>query len=552
MSDTATARKYVLLRTLGEGSFGAVYLAQYESTGGFRRKVAIKLLHPGWNPDSDAGRRLRDEARLLGRIHHPNIVRVDDLTQLDGRWAVVMEHIPGRDLEAIVNHVAGTGARIPVRTALLLAVAVANALRAAWELRDDEGQPLHVVHRDIKPSNVLVSEIGEVKVLDFGIARATFEGREAKTSEVRYGSIGYMPPERITGENETISGDVYSLGVLAYELIVRESFGRSAVVEDAHHAQVERAMARLAPECFPVADNLVPIIRRMLAHNPADRPDLSEILALFTDLARRTEGPDLETWAREYMPKLPQAGDDAVKGSILAESNPRRVVASATIVVAGSDEEGPPAPVAPAMTDTFVDPGPAPRAFGPLALAAAGTFVVIVGLAAWQFSMHKPEAQPAPPAAAQVEIIPGTPAEAAAPSPPPPPIEPAAVPTQAEAPPSASPPPAAAATARPASPAPVRSPTPRPAEAPAVAEAPAPVAAPAALRLRSVKVTIDGGSGLSVRCGDRAGSGAASVLLRDVPAGTCTVSSGTASAQVTIDQPRGVACTLAGDALTCR
>jgi len=100
-TDSMQGRRFSLLQTLGEGTFGSVYLAEMTSLGGFRKRVALKLLNSNWNPDSDAGRRLRDEARLLGRLNHRNIVRVDDLIRVSGRWALVMEYIEGADLEAI-------------------------------------------------------------------------------------------------------------------------------------------------------------------------------------------------------------------------------------------------------------------------------------------------------------------------------------------------------------------------------------------------------------------------------------------------------------------
>ena len=97
----SSGRRFTLVRTLGEGAFGSVFLADMESTGGFRRRVALKLLNKSWDSGSDAGRRLRDEARLLGHLEHRHIVRVEDLIQVEGQWALVMEFVAGADLERI-------------------------------------------------------------------------------------------------------------------------------------------------------------------------------------------------------------------------------------------------------------------------------------------------------------------------------------------------------------------------------------------------------------------------------------------------------------------
>ncbi|MFN7147714.1 MAG: protein kinase, partial [Myxococcota bacterium] len=119
-TDPVGGRRFSLLRTLGEGSFGSVYLAEMEGAGGFRRRVALKLLNDSWGAGSDAARRLRDEARLLGRLEHRHIVRVDDLVQLNGRWALVMEYVSGADMERVFSWSEETGTRLSPRAVVEL------------------------------------------------------------------------------------------------------------------------------------------------------------------------------------------------------------------------------------------------------------------------------------------------------------------------------------------------------------------------------------------------------------------------------------------------
>ena len=143
----AVARRFHLARELGVGSFGAVYLAEMESAGGFRRKVALKLLRPELDQVSDASRRLRDEARLLGRLRHRHIVQVDDLIRVNGRWAVVMEYVPGFDLEQLLLGLKAIDAPFPPLAAVQVTRAVALALDAAYTGRAGGEEPLRVVPR---------------------------------------------------------------------------------------------------------------------------------------------------------------------------------------------------------------------------------------------------------------------------------------------------------------------------------------------------------------------------------------------------------------------
>ncbi|NCG21399.1 MAG: protein kinase, partial [Rhodobacterales bacterium] len=135
--------------------------------------------------------RFRDEARILGLIRHRAVVGVDSLAELESGWAVVMEYVDGVDITSVVRY-----GLPPARVVVSIIEEVASALHAAWTtVSDVTGKPLRLVHRDIKPANVRLTAQGEVKVLDFGVARAEFESREANTQAMRFGSLRYMAPE---------------------------------------------------------------------------------------------------------------------------------------------------------------------------------------------------------------------------------------------------------------------------------------------------------------------------------------------------------------------
>ena len=197
-------RQFRFVRPIASGGFGTVYLAKEERPDGFSRVVAVKLLNAQWSDSDELSGRIRDEARLLGLLKHRNIVDVYDMTSLDGRAAVVMEYLEAVDLRFLIRHLEAQGKRIPVRVGLEMVSQVAHALDAAYNRPPMKGEkPLRVIHRDIKPSNIMLDGHGLPKVLDFGVAQSDMTSREANTSELQFGSVEYMAPERLFFEPET-------------------------------------------------------------------------------------------------------------------------------------------------------------------------------------------------------------------------------------------------------------------------------------------------------------------------------------------------------------
>jgi serine/threonine protein kinase len=329
-------RRYHILGVLGKGGFGTVYKAELLGEGGFKRKVALKVLNADMRDVDDVASRLRDEARLLGLLRHRSILGVDGLVRLNGRWTVVMEYIDGADLQRITRK-----SCFPLGPALEVIGEVAGALHVAYATESSDGKPLRLLHRDIKPPNILLTSAGEVKVLDFGIARAEFSDREAKTQSVLYGSVAYMAPERLDFE-ELPAGDVYALGTVLFELLTAEQFGRASIRGEKHQLAVERALETLKSKVKDCPEGFVEMIGSMLSYEPSERPSAREVERRCRVLrGGRDDDPYLRDWAEMVIPEvmrdMSSLKQDDFSGSVVMES----ISMSATIVdESQSDFEG--------------------------------------------------------------------------------------------------------------------------------------------------------------------------------------------------------------------
>jgi serine/threonine protein kinase len=574
------SRRFVVKGLLGQGGFGSVYLADMVSAGGFRKEVALKVLTGEVTANHDAAVRLRDEARLLGLLRHRNIVAVDDLVPFDEGWGVVMEYVPGVDLGVFITHLARQHQTFPVRAAVEVAQGIARALEAAFIHKKPDGEPLRAVHRDIKPGNVRITPEGEVKVLDFGIARGEFEAREAVTGDARFGSLAYMSPERVMGDPDGAPGDIYALGIVLWETLIGRPRGRAKLRPADHAEQVQEMLGALdAPA------ELVRLVEEMVDFDALERPEATEVGTRLRALLTNLPGPDLESLARSTVPRIMAASSIGPVGAMqefIPHTGAAREYSSTvdfsgpglpstyTAVPANDVITG--ASVAPTLSPEPPPPTPASaRSSTPVGwLAGAGLVAVLaVGGGWWLTSGAPPDASPsvspptasAPAAPTQSEVavqpvspVVPTPGGASAPPPEAPPS--AVVPAGADE-PVAEPSPTESSP-RPA----VPTPKPAPATKPAAAPAPPPEAAPAeappadAPMLRGVKFSATGATSIRATCAGTTGTGTSSALVRNIPAGACSVQAtvdGVArTGRVTVDAPGLYTCVVEGDVLQCR
>ena len=309
MSTSQTGRRFQFIREIASGGFGSVYLAKVEHGDGFARMAAVKLLHPKWSENDQIASRMRDEARLLGWLRHRNIVEVYDLTKINGRVAVIMEYLDAVDVKVVTQWGHDAQESIPIQAALEVCAAVASALDAAYNRPPYAGEkPLRVIHRDIKPSNIMIDAQGQVKVLDFGVARADFAERESRTEDMSFGSIDYMPPERLFFEPDSATSDIYSLGAMLFELLALEKFGKSKLKPELHRVMFDdrwTAVRQVTPFASPeIERELRQLLESMLAFDADDRPMPADCAGRMRALARRAGDGSLEEWAERTLPPL--------------------------------------------------------------------------------------------------------------------------------------------------------------------------------------------------------------------------------------------------------
>jgi eukaryotic-like serine/threonine-protein kinase len=250
------ADRYELEELVGTGGMSSVFRARDRQ---LEREVAIKILHQHYAEDPEYLERFRREARTVATLSHPNIVTVIDRGDDDGRQYIVFEHVEGENLKELVVR----SGRLPVRQALELALAVADGLAFAH----DHG----LVHRDVKPQNVLLSNEGEVKVTDFGIARSLHVEHGVTQTGTVIGTGEYLAPEQASGKTVSPATDVYSLGVVLWELLAGEVpfVGENFVAVALRH--VNEPPPHLRERRPDVSPRLDAAVDRALAKDPEHR-----------------------------------------------------------------------------------------------------------------------------------------------------------------------------------------------------------------------------------------------------------------------------------------
>ena len=235
--------KYELLMPLAAGGMARIYIGRSIGIGSFERHVVLKLITPERANDQTAIQMFLDEARLAASLNHQNVAQVFEVGEDLGIHYLAMEYVHGQDLRALLAKAGSQGTRIPLELALTVVAGAAAGLNHAHERRAADGTPLGIVHRDVSPSNIMIGYDGSVKLLDFGIAKATSRSVETQSGIIK-GKFAYMAPEQCRGRDVDRRSDVFSLGIILYEISTQHRCFRADSDFDTMHRIVTGDVVR--------------------------------------------------------------------------------------------------------------------------------------------------------------------------------------------------------------------------------------------------------------------------------------------------------------------
>jgi serine/threonine-protein kinase len=220
-SDQERARiigRYILFGEIAAGGMATVHFGRLNGPVGFSRTVAIKRLHPQFAKDPEFVTMFLDEARLAGRIRHPNVVPTLDVVATEGEMFLVMDYVQGESLSRLSRALRAKNTQIPPDIVVTVLAGALHGLHAAHEAKDEQGQPLEIVHRDVSPQNILIGTDGVARVLDFGVAKAAGRLQTTREGQIK-GKISYMAPEQLHGGRVTRQTDIYAAAVVLWETL---------------------------------------------------------------------------------------------------------------------------------------------------------------------------------------------------------------------------------------------------------------------------------------------------------------------------------------------
>jgi serine/threonine-protein kinase len=312
--------RYQIIERIAAGGMAEVYRGESAGIEGFRKKVAIKRVLPKLSSNREFINMFLDEARLCAYLNHSKCVQVFDIGQGNGSHFIVMEYVDGADLKHVLEYLGAHRQQMRVEVACLIAMGIAEGLAYAHQACDAQGRPLEIVHRDISPHNVLMTRFGEVKLVDFGLAKASSH-LTAEDEDIVKGKFGYLAPEVTLGQGADKRVDIFAAGILLWEMLAgrRLFLGNSDVetfklvqaanIPDPRESRrdipdelirvLARALARDRDQRYQTADELARDLSAVLVGlpRPASYQDIGALVreaAVERDQHRRAEGAATE------------------------------------------------------------------------------------------------------------------------------------------------------------------------------------------------------------------------------------------------------------------
>ncbi len=260
-------QRYKVLEKIASGGMAEVFRAESAGLEGFKKTVAIKRVLPHLSEKKQFIGMFLDEARVSAQLSHSNCVQVFDIGVGDNTYFIVMEYVDGADLKGVIEHRKKTGGIFPVEEACLICVRICEGLAYAHELTDSNGESLHIVHRDMSPPNVLITRFGEVKIVDFGLAKANSQLEKSEPGIIK-GKFSYLSPEAAQGLAVDAKTDIFAVGIILWELLA----GRRLFMGETDLETVRMVQQAKVPSVRQFNPKVTPELERVLARSLAGDP----------------------------------------------------------------------------------------------------------------------------------------------------------------------------------------------------------------------------------------------------------------------------------------
>ena len=307
--------KYVLIQRIGTGGMAEVYLARRPGIGGFSKTVVVKRLRPSMRDHPGYLEMFVEEAKLAAEVQHRNVVQVFDLGSLDnGEVFMAMEYVRGTDLKRVLRTATHFGRRVPVWFTLHVVCEVLEALAFAHDLQDQHGRPRNIVHCDVTPENIFLSDLGDVKLGDFGVALDDSRAREPFEGQIK-GKIPYMSPEQLGGKRPDRRSDVFSAGVVLWECLSQRRLFSGATPQET----MAKVCTGQRPPPSTFASDVSPKLDRCVLKTLAaerhsrtsDAPEMARQLRhILDDIRPRITSSDMKEALRELIRSEPAQSAD--------------------------------------------------------------------------------------------------------------------------------------------------------------------------------------------------------------------------------------------------
>ena len=344
---------YQLIDRIAVGGMAEVFKAKRSGVAGFEKTLAVKRILPHLSDNEEFVNMFVDEAKMVAGLTHPNIVQIFDLGQIEKSYFIAMEYVHGRDLRTILKRAKEKELRLPLDLSLRIASALCAALEFAHRKKDERGRAMEIVHRDVSPQNILISFEGDVKLTDFGIAKAATKASNTDRGALR-GKLLYMSPEQAWGKALDRRSDLFSLGLVLYEMVTDQKpfllggdGSEMTILEKVRRCEIAPARSQ-NPKMPESVDRLV---MKALAKDPDERYQDAAEMARAVERVIRERQPLSASELKRFMELLfdRDEREEAIPEDLFAAApEPSRAARTApSVAKGGPSTEGMPADTRP-------------------------------------------------------------------------------------------------------------------------------------------------------------------------------------------------------------